>query len=73
MEISPYPFNILRLLSQDGFIERFHEFTREEKTYQEAYFRTESEHLRWFGKTRYANYDSFRKIKERKYKGNKVP
>ncbi len=70
MEIKQYPFSILRLLNQDGFFERFYEFTRSEKTYSEAYFRTESEHLHYFGKTKYSNYESFRKVLSRRINRN---
>lgn len=68
--IKVYPLHILRLLEPEGFINRFHEHIKQEKSYQEAYFRCEEEHLYYFGKTKYADYESFRKIKYNYLKRN---
>ena len=57
---------ILALLSPAGFEKRFHKHCRTEKTYYEAYDKTEMEYENNFGKRRYASYDSFRVTKNRK-------
>ena len=59
---------ILVLLSPRGFEERFHKYCKETKTYIEAYEKTEKEYTEYFGKTRYASYDSFRVVMHRKMK-----
>ena len=62
------PLEILVLLSPRGFEERFHKNCKECKTYTEAYEKTESEYEEYFGKKRYASYDSFRVVMQRKMK-----
>ena len=62
------PIEILCLLSPNGFEERFHKHCKTTKTYLEAYEKTEQEYSDYFGKTRYASYDSFRVVMHRKMK-----
>jgi|TARA_R110000787_G_scaffold70574_4_gene156825 hypothetical protein len=62
------PLEILVLLSPKGFEERFHYHSRREKTYVKAYEEAEKDYESYFGKRRYASYDSFRTIMQRKYK-----
>ena len=62
------PLEILVLLSPRGFEERFHKNCKECKTYVEAYEKTENEYEEYFGKKRYASYDSFRVVMQRKMK-----
>ncbi len=62
------PLEILVLLSPRGFEERFHKHCKDTNTYVEAYERTEQEYTDYFGKTRYASYDSFRVVMQRKMK-----
>lgn len=59
---------ILALLSPRGFEERFHKLCKLHKTYVRAYEETEREYESHFGKRRYASYDSFRVVMNRKNK-----
>ncbi len=62
------PLEILVLLSPRGFEERFHSHCKTQKTYIKAYEETEKEYQDHFGKRRYASYDSFRVVMNRKMK-----
>jgi|MDSW01.2.fsa_nt_gb ribosomal protein S8 len=62
------PFEILSMLSYKGFIKKFYFYTKKEKTYKQAYERTEKEYKKYFNKRRYASYDSFRVVLHRKMK-----
>ncbi len=62
------PIEILILLSPKGFKDRFHSYCRSEKTYLKAYEKTEEDFEQYFGKRRYASYDSFRVVMNRKKK-----
>ena len=59
---------ILVLLSPEGFEERFHHYCRHEKTNVKAYEAVEKEYEHHYGKRRYASYDSFRVVMNRKLK-----
>jgi hypothetical protein len=48
-----------------GFMDRFDELIKESKTYTQAYFAAEEEHLKLFKKTRYSSYESFRDARRR--------
>lgn len=57
-----------KLFTVIGFIEVFEQNTTMTQTYKEAYERTETEFEGFFGKPRYASYESFKVIKSRKQK-----
>tara|TARA_R110002051_G_scaffold324860_1_gene424194 strand:- start:356 stop:562 length:207 start_codon:yes stop_codon:yes gene_type:complete len=54
------PFEILALLSPEGFEKRFYKNCKETKTNFEAYEVTEREYKSIFNKRKYSSYDSFR-------------
>tara|TARA_R110002020_G_scaffold431046_3_gene640884 strand:- start:401 stop:607 length:207 start_codon:yes stop_codon:yes gene_type:complete len=54
------PFEILALLSPEGFEKRFYKNCKETKTNYEAYEVTEKEYKKIFNKRKYSSYDSFR-------------
>jgi len=54
------PFEILALLSPEGFEKRFYKNCKETKTNFEAYEVTEKEYKKIFNKRKYSSYDSFR-------------
>jgi len=62
------PFDILSMLSFKGFKKKFYFYTKKEKTYKQAYEKTEKEYEKYFKKRRYASYDSFRVVLHRKMK-----
>lgn len=49
-----------------SFNDIFQEYTRNCKTYSEAYEKTEAEHERYYGKRMYSGYDSFKNRKRKK-------
>jgi hypothetical protein len=53
-------------LSHSSFEELFFKCTRETKTYVEAYEKAEQIHEEYFDKRRYASYDSFRTVTNKK-------
>lgn len=62
---------IKEMISFDGFKNVFFIFTRFCESNREAYERTEEEYMRRYSAgTKYASYDSFRKIKNRNLKSN---
>jgi hypothetical protein len=69
--MNPEKFKIL--YSIDGFITEFWRKASTSNTYEEAYEKLEREYIELFGERRYASYDSFRVIRDRKAKGNKRP
>ena len=46
-------------------MDRFDELIKESKTYTQAYFEAEEEHLKLFKRTRYKSYESFRDARRR--------
>ena len=44
---------------------RFDELIKTSKTYPNAYFIAEEEHLKLFGKCRYRSYESFRDVRRK--------
>lgn len=58
----PYSQETMKLNTNEGFIELFYEKYRTSKTMLEAYERTEEIHCTYFGRYRFASYDSFRHI-----------
>lgn len=61
-----YSKEVLALLESEGFISQFYIFCTEYETQEEAYLATERKYRGFFGKNRYANFESFREIKNRK-------
>ena len=61
-------YEILILLSPDGFRDRFHYYCRHEKTNIKAYEKVETEYETHYGKRKYSSYDSFRVVMSRKLK-----
>lgn len=61
-------FEILSMLSFKGFINRYYFYCKTEKTYKDAYEKTEQEYEKNFKKRRYSSYDSFRVVLNRKMK-----
>lgn len=60
--------NLILILTSDGFNERFEENL---KTYSlpqnKTYELTEAEHVKLSGRTHYSGFDSFRKVRNRKF------
>jgi len=56
------------LQDPDEFAKRFRFWTKKTDTYPEAYFRTEEDYIKSFGKTKYSSYDSFRNVYARMLK-----
>jgi hypothetical protein len=61
-KIDPY---ILKLLDFDGFCSIFWQYCKEYSTQEKAYEATERVYKSHFGKTKYANFESFRECKNR--------
>ena len=62
---------ITEMISFEGFKNVFFIYTRYCESNREAYEKTEKEYLRRYSAgTKYASYDSFRKIKNRNLKSN---
>ena len=66
-----YDKTILKLVSFDGFNQRYEQNMRVCNTYKNAYLKTEEQYEGVFGQKKYASYDSFRIIRSRKMKKNK--
>lgn len=64
-ETAPIPAAAQRLLTQEGYFERFFELVTVSGTYQEAYVKLETEYEQYFGQEKYTSYDSFRNMKRR--------
>lgn len=57
---------IIKLITVDGFIEAFWVEVRLCKTQQDAYEKVETIYEKEFGRRRYASFDSFRVVRDRK-------
>ena len=66
-----YDKTILKLISFDGFNQRFEQNMRVCNTYKNAYLKTDAQYQGAFGQKKYASYDSFRIVRARKMKKNK--
>ena len=66
-----YDKTILKLISFDGFNQRFEQNMRVCNTYKNAYLKTEELYQGAFGQKKYASYDSFRIVRAIKMKKNK--
>tara|TARA_R100000664_G_scaffold4828_1_gene9559 strand:+ start:2092 stop:2307 length:216 start_codon:yes stop_codon:yes gene_type:complete len=66
-----YDKTILKLISFEGFNQRFEQNMRVCNTYKNAYLKTEEQYKDVFGEKKYASYDSFRIVRARKMKKNK--
>jgi hypothetical protein len=64
-EIDPYLRN---LLTFDGFLALFYQFCKEYSTQERAYEAAERMFHAYFGKRNYANYESFRQMRNRHLK-----
>jgi len=62
--------NPAQLVTTQGFINRYFENLKVSKTNLEAYEKTAEEYRVAFGVEKYSGYDSFRKVKNRKFKQN---
>ena len=59
---------IIKLTTVDGFIQEFWKMAQHCRTYNEAYEALENEYMGYFKRRRYASYDSFRTVRDRKNK-----
>ena len=66
-----YDKTILKLISFEGFNQRFEQNMRVCNTYKNAYLKTEEQYKDVFVEKKYASYDSFRIVRARKMKKNK--
>jgi hypothetical protein len=57
-------------VTPEGFLHKYFQNCRKCKTNLEAYELTETEYATKFGVNKYSSYDSFRIIKNRKFKQN---
>lgn len=62
LEDAPYNPKTMKLNTNEGFKEHFYSEFSTSSTYIEAYEKTEELHLKYFGRYRFASYDSFRHI-----------
>lgn len=60
-QTQPYPKEIMELNSHKGFIQFFWSMLSDYDTNQKAYEATERNHQRYFGSSRFKNYESFKK------------
>ena len=68
--MSTTEINPAQLVTTEGFINRYFENLKVSKTNVEAYEKTAEEYRKAFGIDKYSGYDSFRQIKNRKFKRN---
>jgi len=61
----PIEKHLQKLLTTEGFIEKFYSMCPDYFTHEEAYEATERLYERVFGQRRYASFDSFRKIRDK--------
>lgn len=59
---APYSPKTLKLNTNEGFKEHYYEQLATSSSYKQAYERTEELHYKYFGRYRFASYDSFRHI-----------
>lgn len=62
-----YPLDVLQMQHFEGFNKKFEQLLAKMPA-QKAYEATEDIFYYWFLRTRYSNYESFRKIRERHLK-----
>jgi hypothetical protein len=55
-------------LTYEGFEDVFHSFLKGDTSHKEAYYRAEKIHESYFGKEKYANYESFKSLQSRSRK-----
>lgn len=65
-EIVPYEKHILELQEFDGFCKQFYRFCSDYSSQEKAYDATERLHNTYFGKNKYASWECFKEIKNRK-------
>ena len=58
--------HILKLLTPEGFDERFYSLCQLYRTNELAYEALERQYESYFGKRRYSNYESYRKTKNKR-------
>ncbi|MFA6129329.1 MAG: hypothetical protein WC699_18675 [Bacteroidales bacterium] len=62
--------NAASLVTVEGFVNRYFKHLKVCKTNTEAYEKTAEEYREAFGHDKYSGYDSFRRVKNRKFKQN---
>lgn len=67
-EIQPYPNEVMALGTFKGFVAIYFKHLKNTKTNAEAYEYVEMLHKKFYGKRKYANFESFRIVKNRKIK-----
>ena len=67
----PYPPHIMKLNTPEGFDDWFFEFMGDYTRYEEAYEATERNHINYFGRRMYSDYNSYRVCRDRRLKGRK--
>lgn len=60
----------LSLVTTNGFINRYFQHLKTCKTSVEAYHKTAEEYKKTFGHDKYSGFESFRVVKNRKFKQN---
>lgn len=59
-------------LTPEGFDDLFIHYTKECRTYVEAYFKAERDHIKKHGRTKYSSYDSYRTARAKRLGGVKI-
>ena len=65
--VEPYPEEILKLITIDGFIADFISNISATSSYIDAYELTENKHEKYFGKRKYNSFASFSVVRKRHY------
>jgi len=59
---------MIRIYSANGFVREFWVKVKNHKTLKSAYESLEQDHIEFFGKRKYSDYNSFRVCRDRKIK-----
>lgn len=71
-EVKEIPIIKFRLLTLDGYFEAYFSYTKTEKTFKDAYLKTEEELNKYFNLSRYKTYSTFRTSKAKYQKLKKL-
>ena len=64
-EIKPYPPEILKINTTEGFMEEFYTKCATNKNVIDAFDEVNELHCKYFGRTKYNDYDSFKQVRNR--------
>lgn len=67
-KVKPYPQDLQKLLTFNGFLALFYSRLNDFKTDQEVYESVEETHERYFGKRKYSSYQTFKVMRAKNIK-----